>query len=217
MSVREEIKQGFKKAKGKFKTFFKTKDDSDAGTTRTNTPSNISPHAGSLLVEGRVGDPGASAPGTPPPTQVSTRLSAINPPGDVADADIHSGQPPKQYNLVEEHDREMVEPNPSAPEISFQPVSTNRAVSTERVTPQLQVLGDATANITSDHPASVISESSGHPASGKRPRELSGETSTGEGLKIIAAGVVESATGTLKFGPLQSISDIFQGFAEMYI
>ncbi|CAE6462100.1 unnamed protein product, partial [Rhizoctonia solani] len=215
MSLREGIKQGFKQVKGKFKAVFKPKDGSDTGSARSNTPSKISPHTGSLPVEVRVGDPGASVPRTPPPTQVSPSPSAIPPLGDVVGADKISEQHPRSYNLVEEHNQRMAEPSPSAPEISLQPVSTNRAASA--VTSQPQVLEDTTANIPSSHTFSNIFGFEGQPASRQRPRELLGETSSGEGLKIFAAGVVESATDALKFGPLRSISDMLQGFAEMYI
>ncbi|CUA67671.1 Vegetative incompatibility protein HET-E-1 [Podospora anserina] [Rhizoctonia solani] len=45
----------------------------------------------------------------------------------------------------------------------------------------------------------------------------SGATPTGKGLKIHATGVVKSAADMLKIGPLRDISDMLQGFADMYI
>ncbi|CAE6410726.1 unnamed protein product [Rhizoctonia solani] len=69
MSLREEIKQRYKRAKGDIKALFKSKDGSDTATTRPNTPSGTPSHTNAPALVGQIGSPGPSTSWTPTPAQ----------------------------------------------------------------------------------------------------------------------------------------------------
>ncbi|CAE6410745.1 unnamed protein product [Rhizoctonia solani] len=214
MPFREGIKQKYKETKRDLKAFFKSKDGSDQGTTRPNTPVGTPPPTSSPEVVGRVGSPGASVSGAPPLAQAPASLPVVSPPED---PDNHLNQPPQSTNLTEEHHPGMTGPSPGTPESGSQAVSTTIVVPTETTTSQPQVLERAIADTPSTHTGLNTSISAGKPESGQRPREPLGETSTGKGLKIRATGIVESAADALKIGLFQDIFGILQGFADMYM
>ncbi|CAE6428243.1 unnamed protein product [Rhizoctonia solani] len=217
MPPREGIKQRFKQVKGKFKAVFKPGDGSDTGTTRSNTPSNTSPHTDSLVVEAGVGPPGPNVPGTPAPAQVLTSPPVIPPVEDVTDDINNLEQPPQPTNLSGKHHPNVSE-LPDASEISAQAASTKIAVSAEPVpSPLPQSSKRTTTDIPSNHTGLSTSKSVRQAVSEQTQQEILGEALAGNGLKTLAAGIAQSATGALKFGPLQSISDLLQGFADMYM
>ncbi|CAE6509110.1 unnamed protein product [Rhizoctonia solani] len=208
MPLRKWVKQ----TKSNIKEFLKSKvDGSDKGTTRPNTPSGTPLHTSSVAVGGLVGGSSAYVPGTPPLAQAPTSPPAASP----GDADQYLNQPLQPTDLIEDHRPDMTESSPGAPDIGSQVVSTNMVAPNERTTPQQQVLEGTATDMPSGHTESDTSRSVEKPASD--PQNSTGETSSRKGLTMIATGFVGSTLDALKFGPLQDISDMLQGFANTYI
>ncbi|CAE6492603.1 unnamed protein product [Rhizoctonia solani] len=211
------IKQRFKQAKSKFKAVFKSKGGSDKDSSKPSTPSSTPPYRSSFAFPGQFNSSGTSVPDPPRLARAATSSSVIPPPGGAAGADNQIQRPPQPTKADKESHLGTTNPGPSTPEITSQAVSTNRAVSTERATSQPQVSECINTNVTPGHIESSTAEYAGRSVSPQNHHGILGEGSSERGLKPLATGIAQSATDALKFGPLRSIFDMLQAFAEMYI
>ncbi|KAJ1300430.1 hypothetical protein OPQ81_005250 [Rhizoctonia solani] len=188
----------------------------DKAATRPNTPSGTQPHTSTSGLTGQADDPSS-----PPPIWAPTGL-AMRQINHVSDADDRLEQLPQARSHVEEVHSFTTNPSQSALEIESRTMrffSDNRALSNEQMTSQSPALGHISPVALSSHNKSNVFQSIDQSTLVSKPRDTAVKADTGKGIKVqvIASGILESAKDVLKFGPLQDISDMLQGFADTYV
>ncbi|KEP47368.1 putative vegetative incompatibility protein HET-E-1 [Rhizoctonia solani 123E] len=199
MSFREGVKQALKKAEDDLK---QTKDDIKAffkgtGTSRPSTPSGSQLYTGSFNVHERAGNHYSSLPATPLPAQVPPSPLLVTQLANTPDVDHRFEKPVQPSNLMREHYSGVGDSSTEAPVVSHLQVSKHAS-------------GDMVVDNDNSNFVSVE-----HSKPGQSSHEQLGEPPT-RALKQLATEVVGQVVDTLKIGPLKDVSDLLQGFANMY-
>ncbi|CAE6410693.1 unnamed protein product, partial [Rhizoctonia solani] len=109
-----------------------------------------------------------------------------------------------------------VEISPSEPTTTSKATDINIAVPTEEAISQSQALKYMDVDIPPNSAESSISGWIEQPVP-QQTQEPSKEASTKKDLKRAVPGLTDQSVDALKFGPLQDVSDLLQGAADMYI